>query len=191
MIDGYSGDFSTRMALTLLPYVAVRPANIREMEWNEIDFQKKIWIIPALKMKGTRAFKENKANNHTVPLTDRAIEILKEAQKLSTDESYVFPSNLHKGSPMSDNTLRRALHRMGFPKEEMVPHGFRAMFSTISNEHIREHGVHPKVIDIQLAHSAKGKVEGSYNRADYMKERKILMQWWSDYLDKVKGSDYE
>ncbi len=180
MIDEYAGDFSTRMALAFMPYVASRPYNIRYTEWVEMDFEKKRWVIPSSKMKTNK--------EHTVPLTDSAIEILKEAQKLSGDERYVFPSNLHKGSPMSDNTLRRALQRMGFPKEQFVPHAFRSMFSTIANEHLREHGIHPKVIDIQLAHSAKGKVEGAYNRADYMEDRKILMQWWSDYLDKIKGA---
>jgi len=178
MIDEYSGDFSTRLALTFMPYVASRPYNIRYAEWNEMDFEKKRWVIPASKMKTNK--------EHIVPLTDRAIEILKEAQKFSADEKYIFPSFLHQHSPMSDNTLRRALQRMGFTKEQFVPHAFRSMFSTIANEHLREHGIHPKVIDIQLAHSAKGEVESSYNRADYMEDRIILMQWWSDYLDKVK-----
>ncbi len=180
MIDEYSGDFSTRLALTFMPYVASRPYNIRYAEWNEMDFEKKRWVIPASKMKTNK--------EHIVPLTSRAIEILKEAEKFSAGEKYIFPSFLHKHSPMSDNTLRRALQRMGFPKEQFVPHAFRSMFSTIANEHLREHGIHPKVIDIQLAHSAKGKVEGAYNRADYMEDRKILMQWWSDYLDKIKGA---
>ncbi|MEA2047717.1 MAG: tyrosine-type recombinase/integrase, partial [Campylobacterota bacterium] len=163
MIDEYSGDFSTRLALTFMPYVASRPYNIRHAEWSEMDFEKKRWLIPASKMKTKQ--------EHIVPLTDRAIEILKEAQKFSDGEKYIFPSFLHKHSPMSDNTLRRALQRMGFPKEQFVPHAFRSMFSTIANDHLREHKIHPKVIDTQLAHSTKSKVEGAYNRAEYMDDR--------------------
>ncbi len=189
-VEKYGGDAGTRLALMFMPYVASRPYNILHAEWSEMDFEKRRWVIPASKMKAT-ADKKKIGKEHIIPLTDTTIKILKEAQVFSGEGKYVFPSFVHKEAAMSDNTLRRALHSMGFPKEQFTPHGFRAMFSTITNEHIREHGVHPKVIDIQLAHSAKGKVEGSYNRADYMKERKILMQWWSDYLDKVKGSDYE
>ncbi|WP_415405885.1 tyrosine-type recombinase/integrase [Sulfurovum sp. CS9] len=189
-VEKYGGDAGTRLALMFMPYVTSRPYNILHAEWSEVDFEKRRWVIPASKMKAT-ADKKKIGKEHIVPLTDTTIKILKEAQLFSGDGKYVFPSFVHKQSAMSDNTLRRALHSMGFPKEQFTPHGFRAMFSTITNEHIREHGIHPKVIDIQLAHSAKGKVESSYNRADYMEDRIILMQWWSDYLDKVKKGSSE
>ena len=177
-IDTFTGEYSTKMALTLAPYVALRPANIRLAQWSEINFTTKEWTIPKEKMK-------IKDVDFIVPLSDRVIEIFKEARKYDTGSKYVFPSYRNINNAMSDNTMNLALKRMGFAKEEIVPHGFRAMFSTIANEHISEHGVHPKVIDVQLAHSAKSKVESSYNRADYMSDRIKLMQWWSDYLDEV------
>ena len=184
LTDEYSGDFTTRMALTLAPYVALRPSNIREAEWSEIDFKNKRWTIPASKMK------IKGQGDFIVPLTDRTIEIFKEVQIFSGDKKYIFHSYRNQNAPMSDNTLNQGLKRMGFTNKEIVPHGFRAMFSTLANDNLSSHGVHPKVIDIQLAHSGKSKIEASYNRADYLDDRIKLMQWWSDYLDGIKIKDF-
>ena len=184
LTEEYTGDFTTRMALTLAPYVALRPSNIREAEWSEIDFENRQWIIPSSKMK------IKGQGDFIVPLTDRTIEIFQEVQVFSGDKKYIFHSYRNQNAPMSDNTLNQGLKRMGFTNKEIVPHGFRAMFSTIANDNLSSHGIHPKVIDIQLAHSAKSKIEASYNRADYLEDRIKLMQWWSDYLDAIKIKDF-
>jgi len=175
-IDEYSGDFTTKMALKLLPYVFVRPYNIRFAQWDEIDFKDRLWRIPAEKMKTKK--------DHIVPLTDTTIEILKEMYAFSSDAKYIFHSLRSKTSPMSDATLVNALRRMGYSKEEIVPHGFRAMFSTITHE---KSPYNHEAIEAQLAHSVGSNVSQAYNRAMYLEDRKELMQWWSDFLDEAKA----
>jgi len=177
-IDEYSGDYTTRMALTIAPYVFLRPFNIRHAEWSEIDFDEKLWRIPANKMKIKK--------EHVIPLTDRIVEILKEMQLFSNDAKYIFHSLSSKSTPMSDATMNNALRRMGYSKEEIVTHSFRAMFSTIAHE--KSQFKH-EVIETQLAHSVGSDVSRAYNRAMYLDERKELMQWWSDYLDEVKKNE--
>ena len=173
-IDDYTGDYLVKMALTIAPYVFLRPKNIRLAEWSEIDFEARLWKIPAEKMKTKR--------EHLIPLTDRTIAILEEVQLYSGDATYIFHSMRSRTAPMSDATLNNALRRMGYSKDELVTHGFRAMFSTITHEEGKTH----EVIETQLAHSVGSKVSEAYNRALYLKERKELMQWWSDYLDNQK-----
>lgn len=174
-IDEYTGDFTTKQALRMLPYVFVRPYNIRYAEWNEIDFKLKQWNIPANKMKTK--------SDLIVPLTDSVIKILNEIKPFSFDGKYIFPSLKNKNSPMSDNTLLGAIRRLGYSKEEFVPHGFRAMFSTIAHEKSKfKHDI----IETQLAHSVGSSVSKAYNRAEYLEDRVKLMQWYSDYLDNLK-----
>ena len=174
-IDEYSGDYTTKMALKLLPYVFVRPFNIRHAQWEEIDFKDKIWRIPSEKMKTKK--------EHLIPLTDTTIAILKEMYAFSSDAKYIFHSLRSKTSPMSDATMINALRRMGYSKEEIVPHGFRAMFSTVAHE---KSPYSHEAIETQLAHSVGSNVSQAYNRAMYLDERKELMKWWSEYLDGVK-----
>ncbi len=176
LIDEYSGDYTTKMALKLLPYVFVRPFNIRHAEWDEIDFEDRLWKIPGSKMKTGKDL--------LIPLTDTTIGILKEMEEFSGDAKYIFHSLRNRTSPMSDATLVNALRRMGYSKEEIVPHGFRAMFSTIAHE---KSGHSHHVIETQLAHSVGTSTSQAYNRALYLEDRKELMQWWSDYLDGVKS----
>jgi len=173
-IDNYSGDISTRLALKMLPYVFVRPFNIRHAEWVEIDYKNKQWNIPASKMKTK--------NDLIVPLTDTVIKILKEIEPYSGDGKYIFPSLKSKTTPMSDGTLLGAIRRLGYSTNEFTPHGFRAMFSTIANEKQQKY----EAIETQLAHSVGSKVSQAYNRAKYLPERVELMQWWSDYLDEIQ-----
>jgi len=175
-IEGYKGDFTTKQALRMLPYVFVRPFNIRHAEWSEIDLQMKRWSIPGEKMKT--------GHELIVPLTESVIGILEETKPFTGDGRYIFPSTRHRGTPMSDNTLRAALQRLGYTKNEIVPHGFRAMFSTVAHE---KSGFAHEVIETQLAHSVGNSVSKAYNRAKYIDERVKLMQWWSSYLDKLKG----
>lgn len=176
-IDEYTGDYAVKMALRLAPYIFVRPSNLRFAQWQEIDFEKKIWVIPADKMKTKK--------EHIIPLTDTTLAIFQEMYKYSADAKYIFHSLRSTSSPMSDATLNNALRRMGYSKEEIVVHGFRAMFSTITHE---KSDFDHQVIETQLAHSVGSKVSQAYNRAMYLDERKELMQWWSYYLDGIKNN---
>ncbi len=178
-IDNYQGDISTKYALKLLPLVFVRPANIRFMEWNEIDFEKAIWRIPAEKMKMD--------SPHIVPLSAQAIEILQEIRQFNGDYKLVFTSPTSTIKPLSENTLNQALMRMGY-KDRQVSHGFRHTASTTLHEHISTHGFHSEVIERQLAHAERNGVKAAYNHAEYIKERTELMQWWADYLESLKRS---
>lgn len=177
-IDGYQGDYSVRCALQIMPYIALRPANIREMQWNEIDFEKGILTIPADKMKMKR--------EHMVPLVPIVLDILRELYKLTGEGQYCFATSRYKSSPLSNNTLNASLIRLGYSNKEIVPHGFRAMFSTIANENIPQHAYTYEVIEKHLAHEQKSKVGAAYNRAQYWEQRVGLMQWWAYFLDEVK-----
>jgi len=174
-IDNYSGEISTRLALRLMSYTVVRTSNILQAEWSEIDFKAKQWNIPAHKMKTKR--------EHIVPLTDSAITVVKEMQKITGTHRYIFSSTKNKSTHISDGAMRGALRRLGYTKEQFTPHGFRAMFSSITHE---KSPFHHEAIEIHLAHSVGSGVSKAYNRAKYLNERRELMQWWSDYLDEVK-----
>lgn len=176
-INEYSGDVSTKYALMFAPLVFVRPVNIRFMEWSEVDFEKAVWRIPAEKMKMREP--------HIVPLSRQAIEILKYMYEFSGNYRLVFKSPVSSSKPLSPNTINLAIKRLGFG-DEMVSHGFRHTASTILHEHISEHGFHTEVIERQLAHAERNGVKAAYNHAEYIKERTALMQWWADFLDKIK-----
>jgi len=141
-IDSYTGEYTTKQALKLLAHVFVRPFNIRHAEWSEISFKHKQWIIPARKMKTIEEL--------IVPLTPSTIEILKDVMKYTGHSEYVFHSPRGRTSPMSENTLLGAIRRLGYTKDEFVPHGFRAMFSTVAHE---KSDFKHEVIETQLAHS--------------------------------------
>ena len=158
-----------RCALLFSVYTFARPGEVRSAEWSEIKDD--VWDIPAEKMKMKR--------RHIVPLSKQVKEIIEELRPLTGKGRYLFPSPRNNGNCMSDNGVRIALRVMGFTKEQITPHGFRAMFSTIANEH----GINRDVIERQLAHVENNTVRGAYNHAEYMPERIKLMQWWADYLD--------
>ena len=161
-----------RCALLFSVYTAARPGEIRSAEWTEIHND--TWDIPAEKMKMKR--------RHIVPLSTQARAILDELRPITGASKWLFPSPRNDGRCMSDNGVRSALRAMGFTKEQITPHGFRAMFSTIANEH----GINRDVIERQLAHVEGNTVRGAYNHAEYLPERVRLMQWWSDYLDSLE-----
>jgi len=174
-IDSYTGEHTTKRALQMLAHVFVRPYNIRHAEWSEIDFKNKQWRISSEKMKTSEDL--------IVPLTDTVIEILQDVRRYTGEGQYVFHSPRGKTSPMSENTLLGAIRRLGYTKEEFVPHGFRAMFSTIAHE---KSNFKHEIIETQLAHSVGNAVSQAYNRAKYLDERIELMQWWSNYLNKLQ-----
>lgn len=170
-IDGYTGSFVVGCALKLSAMLFVRPGELRHMEWEEIDFSSKEWNIPAEKMK--------MKTPHLVPLSRQAIEILKELMPLTGDGKYVLPSERRDGRPMSENTVNAALRALGYSKEQMTAHGFRATARTILDEVLN---FRPDYIEHQLAHEIKDPNGRAYNRTKHLAERKKMMQDWSDYL---------
>lgn len=174
-IDAYQGSLVTQCALKLAPLLFVRPGELRKAEWSEINFDTAEWNIPAEKMKMREA--------HLVPLSSQAISILREIQPLTGTGRYVFPSLRTSTRPMSDNAVLSALRRMGFAKDEMSGHGFRAMARTILDEVLQ---VRPDFIEHQLAHAVRDPNGRAYNRTAHLVERKRMMQQWADYLDGLK-----
>jgi len=174
-IDGYSGSYVVKLALQLSPLVFVRPGELRHMEWEEVNFENALWSIPAEKMKMREP--------HLVPLSKQSIKILEELQKLTGAGKYAFPSGRTLIRPMSNNAILAALRRMGYTKDEMTPHGFRAMARTIIDEVLQ---IRPDFIEAQLAHRVNDPLGRSYNRTTHLNERRKMMQKWADYIDGLK-----
>jgi integrase len=178
-IDGYSGSLVTVCAMKLAPLVFLRPGELRQAQWPEIDLEKAEWNLPPERMKMREP--------HLVPLSTQAVAILTEIKALTGDGTYIFPSPRTRTRPMSNNAVLSALRRMGYAKEEMSGHGFRAMARTILDEVL---GVRPDLIEHQLAHAVKDPNGRAYNRTAHLAERRTMMQQWADYLDKLKaGAD--
>lgn len=175
-IAGFVGEPVTRAALKLLPLVFVRPGELRNAEWEEIDLTTAEWRIPGRKMKMRKS--------HIVPLARQAVVILRKIQSLTGSGRYVFPSRLSGARPMPANTINRALRWLGYSRDDMTAHGFRAMASTSLNEQ----GWNPDLIELQLAHSQRNTVRAAYNRASRLAERRTMMQAWADYLDVLRGA---
>ena len=176
--ETFFSDLSTINALKLAPYVALRPYNLRFLEWEEVDFEKEILVISGKKMKMNLDF--------VLPLSKQALKILKEVYDFKTS-IYVFPSASSNQKTISENTLNHALHRMGY-KGKHTSHGFRAMFSTNAHELRNEHKINSDVIESCLAHSEQNSVKAAYNRESkykYLEEKRDLMQWWANWLDKL------
>lgn len=172
-INRYTGWNMVRLGLLFLAYSAIRPGNVRLAEWEEIHWDAKQWVIPGNKMKT--------GDQHIVPLSTQLLDILKQAKLLSQGGDYIFFSNRNPNSPMSDVTLGKALRTtIGYSNDRIVPHGFRAMFSTIAHE---KSDFSSEVIEVQLAHKIGSKVSQAYNRAKYLEQRQKLVQWWGTWLD--------
>ena len=176
-IDGYEGHLITRCALRLAPLSFVRPGELRKAEWQEMNLAQAEWKIPAERMKMREP--------HIVPLSRQALAVLGEIEPLTGDGRYVFPSLRTGARPMSDNTVLAALRRMGYAKEEMSGHGFRAMASTV----LHEQGWPTEIIERQLAHAERNSVKAAYNHAQYLPERRKMMQAWADYLDTLRSGN--
>jgi integrase len=175
-IDLYDGTFVVRYALKLAPLVFVRPGELRSAEWKEIDFEVAEWRIPAARMKMNV--------QHIVPLSNQAIALLKELKAVSGSGRFVFPGARSVTRPLSDNALTTALRAMGYERGTVTVHGFRSTASTLLNEK----GWNRDAIERQLAHGERDAVRAAYNYADYLPERKKMMQAWSDYLDKLRSA---
>jgi integrase len=175
-IDGFKGTFPVRCALKLAPMLFVRPGELRQMEWAEIDLDSAQWNLPAEKMKMKQP--------HIVPLSKQAVLILEELKPLTGSGRYVFPSHRSRMRPMSNNAINASLRRMGYTSDDMTGHGFRAMARTILDEVLQ---VRSDFIEHQLAHAVRDPNGRAYNRTAHLAERRKMMQQWADYLDGLKA----
>ncbi len=164
----YEGSYETRAALKLMALLYPRPGELRLAEWTEFDLAKASWTIPAPRTKMRR--------EHKKPLPDAAVQILQDLHQLTGHRPLAFPSVSSPKRPISENTLNAALRRMGFTKEEMTSHGFRATASTLLNESGKWN---PDAIEAELGHVGADEVRRAYHRAAYWDERKKMADWWS------------
>jgi len=175
-IECYQGQYTVTCALKLSPLVFLRPGELRGAEWSEFDFGKNEWRIPQERMK--------MGEQHIVPLARQTQALLRELHSFTGRGKYLFPSLRTDARPMSNNTINAALRRLGYSKDEMTAHGFRSMASTLLNEK----GWNRDAIERQLAHAERNKVRAAYNFAEYLPERREMMQFWADYLDELKNT---
>lgn len=180
---GYIGHPTTRAALSLSALLMLRPGELRQLEWAWVDFDTATLTIPPELMKRRKADKQN-GPPHIVPLAPQAVAILRELHPLTGDGRYCFPSLQTEDRPMSENTVRSALIRLGFDSTEQTAHGFRAMARTMAAERL---GMAPEVIEAQLAHSVPDALGRAYNRTQYLEQRRTLMAKWADYLDRLRA----
>lgn len=182
-INGYTGTYIVRAALQISPRLFCRPGDLRFAKWAEMDLAQGEWVIPGAKLKGRKKQKAA-ARPLIIPLASQVVKILEDLRPLSGDGEYVFANNVHKGRPMSENTLNAAIARLGF-KGEIVTHGYRYMASTLLNEA----GWDGDWVERQLAHKDKDTIRDIYNQAQYLTGRKDMLQAWSDYLDELSNGD--
>jgi integrase len=162
---------STRAGLKLMALLYPRPGELRLAKWDEFDLIKGTWTIPASRTKMRRV--------HTKPLSKSALDVLQQQRQYVGGEGFVFPSELSRGKPISENTLNGALRRMGFAKEEMTAHGFRASASSILNESGQ---FNSDAIEAELAHAGADQVRKAYHRATYWDERVKMAEWWGHFV---------
>ncbi len=161
-------------AIRLAPLVFVRPVELRKAKWRDIDLKAKEWRYLVTKTN----------TDHLVPLSNQAVDILKELHPLTGSGEYVFQVGNDPKKPMSDGTINAALKRMGYDtKTQITGHGFRAMARTILHERL---SIDPHIIEHQLAHAVPDNLGGAYNRTKFIEQRVLMMQQWADYLDELK-----
>lgn len=175
--DRYPGRPQTKLAIRLLMLTFVRKRELTEAAWNEVDLDRAEWVIPAERMKRDKP--------HIVPLSQQAIECFQRLRELAGDSPYVFPNLGDPRRPMADTTLNKAFGEIGYGGR-FTPHGARATASTLLNSQ----GWPADAIERQLAHTERDLVRAAYNHADYLQERKKMMQAWADYVDGLcSGAD--
>ena len=175
-IDGYAGREVIGIALKLALLFFVRPGELRNARWEQIDFERAQWRIPAICMKARV--------QHLVPLSRQALELLRRLRSLNSDSEYLFPLIRDCSRPLHGAALNCALQSLGFDRKEVTPHGFRATACTLLNEM----GWRPEAIERQMAHGVSDSVRRHYNYAQHLPERRIMMQAWADYLDGLRSA---
>lgn len=174
-IDGYTGQAVTRMAMRLSPHVLLRPGELRQAEWSDIDIESSIWSVPADRMKMRRP--------HRVPLSHQVLAMIEELREITGHRQHMFPCMGKPRKAMSENAVNQGLRRLGYTTNEMTAHGFRAMAATLLNESGRWNA---DAIERQLAHVDSNQVRRAYARGAYWDERVTMMQHWSDQLDLLR-----
>lgn len=170
------GTFCTTEALKLIPRIFLRPNEIRNLQWEYIDFEEKLIRIPEKEMK--------KEREHLVPLASQVIEQLKTLKEITGYSPYIFPSQKNSNNPISKNVLTNRLRHLGYGADVMTAHGFRSTASTI----LHEQGWKHDVIETQLAHLTGTATSRAYNRSIYLAERRKMMQEWADYLEQISAN---
>lgn len=164
--------FVTRCLIEWELHTLTRPSEAAHAKWSEIDLNNNLWSIPAERMKMKR--------DHVIPISPQAKAILMEMQPISTNSKFIFPSDRSIEKPMSEQTANMAIKRMGY-KGKLVAHGLRSLGSTVLNEE----GFDPDIIEAALAHVDKNQVRSAYNRTDYLERRKVMMCWWSEFIQQA------
>ena len=173
-LEGYTGDFAVKRAIRLAPHLMLCPTELRAGLWSEIDLDEAVWRIPAERMK--------MKDGHIVPLSAQVVEILNELHQKTGRFPFLFPGiRAPLKRPISENTLNAALRTLGFTGDEQTTHGYRTTASTL----LHERGFNRDHIEAQLAHR-DGSIRGTYNAAEYLEQRREMMQSWSDYLDELR-----
>lgn len=175
-VCGYDGAPQVRLALQILAHVFVRPGELRLAEWSEFDLEAKVWTIAAARTKMRRP--------HRVPLSPQVLALLDQLSRIGGNAGLLFASVRSAQRAISDNTLNAALRRLGYDKDQMTAHGFRALASTLLNESRKWH---PDAIERQLAHLEQNDIRRAYLRGEHWDERVRMMRWWSGYLEKLQA----
>ncbi|MGH9590749.1 MAG: tyrosine-type recombinase/integrase [Terracidiphilus sp.] len=172
-IEVYQGTHVTRLALKLIAHTFVRTSELIGAKWAEFDLEAARWDIPAERMK--------MRTPHIVPLSKQALDVLDTLRTLTGESEWLFPGDRSAKKPMSNNTILKALERMGY-KGQMTGHGFRGLASTI----LHEQGYNHEHIELQLAHAPRNAVSAAYNHALYLEPRARMMQGWAEYLEQAQ-----
>ena len=176
-LEQHEGTYEVRAALVIAPHVFLRPSELTELEWNEIDFDERLIRINKERMKTKKP--------HLVPMSHQVFKAIQNLRNVNINSDYVFPTSRNTTKPITSDSLRLALRRAGIGKDKMTPHGFRSLASTRLNEL----GYKADLIEIQLSHLPTNKVRAAYNHAEYLDERRLMMQEWSDYLDTLQNKE--
>jgi len=176
-LEQHEGTYEVRAALVIAPHVFLRPSELTGMLWSEVDFDDHLIRINKERMKTKKP--------HLVPMSHQVFKALQNLRNVNVDSDYVFPTSRNTTKPITPDALRLALRRVDVGKDKMTPHGFRSMASTRLNEL----GYRDDLIEIQLSHLPANKVRAAYNHAEYLDERRLMMQEWSDYLDKLQNKE--
>jgi integrase len=178
----YKNSLIVRYLLLFSIHTAQRQGSIITAKWINIDFDKKLWIIPYEHMKMKK--------EHQLPLSDILVKYLKELKEVTGDDEYLFPNSQARSTRninpyMSNNTVTSALRTMGYTKEQQTAHGLRAMFKTVCKENQEEYNLKNEFVERVLAHKTDGEVEGAYNRANNIEDMRKIVNWWSDYINNL------
>lgn len=176
ILNTYTGSLIVKLAMRLLILTGVRPGELRQAEWCEIDFDNRLWEIPKERMKMRRP--------HCVPLSEQALNILEQLKPVTGHYQYIFPGRIHHSKPMSEMAMNVLIRRIGYAGR-VTGHGFRHTMSTI----LHEQGYNTAWIETQLAHVDKNSIRGTYNHAQYLDGRREMLQWYADYMDALEHGE--